>query len=194
MGKKSNFQPVEPLFVKKVYHTPAPRAARVLARIFLVVVALLLVTLIIVAFAPSLYWLWNAGSDDDTLLTKLDSYREQDMVNLDAYLRDRGFTPTGTSEEIVYRQSGKTIVIHDMGTMVRIGDDQGNVREYGVPDCYYSYLDDGSVRYESYVCRISYKSDDYGGAGQQIVSAEPSLRDMNIPRAALAEIIRVSYR
>ena len=73
-------------------------------------------------------------------------------------------------------------MIHEMGDYVRIGDGNGNVREFGIPISNYSGEGD-NMKYDKYACRVSWRD---GG--------ETQLRDIYLSREALAEIIRVSYR
>lgn len=176
---KTIFDPPMPFAPKKSYHAPAPRSARVFARVMLFIFGPMLIGSIIIAIASaannSLDW------PDEKALTKIESYRQQDMIDLNRYLVDQGYKAAGDSETFIYEKGNRTIVISLYETEVRVGDGEGNSRQYG------SGLGD------IYLCRVSWVNETVD-ACQIIALAEPGFRDISMSAEAVAETIRLANR
>lgn len=179
MGK-TIFNPSEPFTPKKRYSAPAPRSARRFARIMIAIIGLLLVGGVIVAIVSaannSLDW------PDDKALAKIESYRQQDMIDLNQYLIDHGYKPVGDPEEYVYKKSTLCISISQYDeTEVRVSDGEGNSRQFG------------AGLGEIYLCRVSWTNETLD-ACQIIALPEPGLRDISMSAEAVAEVIRLANR
>ena len=181
--ERSNYDTSKPILLAHVPKDSTPRGVKVFARIVFVLILAVAIILAVALLTNIVSNYQSANATDAQALAKLENYREQDCVNLDAYLQDRQFKSVGSDGEYVYRSNGRTVMIHVMGDYVRIGDGRGNTREFGIPVSSYSILDDGSVQYDRYACRISWHE-----------GAETKLRDIYLSREALAEIVRTSYR
>ena len=100
---------------KKRYSAPAPR----FARIMIVILGLLLMGGVIVAIvnanSSSLDW------TDEEALAQIENYRQQDMIDLNQYLIDRGYRAFGEPDAYNYIQddSGMCIYISRYETEVR---------------------------------------------------------------------------
>lgn len=192
MSKKSNFTPSEPFVPKKRVSAPAPRSARIFAWTILGIVVALLVILAVVSFRET--FPPNPDSLSDTqVLGYLDEYTQQDMVNLDQFLVDRGYVPTGENPDFLYECGRNKILIRfdrDINS-VSVSDTVGNSRPYGLPPESSEFQDDGSTRILVYTCRLAwiYERD---SAGQLIEN--PGMCDILIGRDALAHIVRLALR
>ena len=178
---------------RKHYSARTSRMLKNAAAVILAVLAVAFVALIVAVVHGALGDLWNTTEmNDDKAMEQLDEYCQRDNIDLNSYLEDRGYMVAGEGEELVYKKGDSTLVIHDMGDSVRIGDGSGNVREYGVPVDYYHFLDTDEVQYDSFICRVG--SLDKDAEEKSIASRKVEFRDIIIPRDALAEIVRVTYR
>ncbi|MBO4855640.1 hypothetical protein J5500_04535, partial [Candidatus Saccharibacteria bacterium] len=169
MGK-NKYQATEPYISKHYEYSPTPRKLKRAAVFLLAVLAVLLLVLIVAIVAGALGDLWHNEMTDDQALTKVDDYREGDMVDLDAYLTDRNFEATGEPGAYVYRRGNKIISVQNYGEYVNVGDGKGTSHQYGLDS-----------RSEIYICRFS------------CANSDPDIEvfyDLNLSGEALAEIIR----
>lgn len=176
---KTIFDPSMPFTPKKRYPAPAPRSARVFARVMIFIFGLMLIGGIIIAIV-------SAANDpldwpDEKALTKIESYRQQDMIDLNRYLVDQGYKVAGDSETFIYEKGNRTIVISLYETEVRVGDGEGNSRQYGAGL--------GDI----YLCRVSWVNETVD-ACQIVALAEPGFRDISMSAEAVAETIRLANR
>ncbi len=139
-----------------------------------IILAVLLLAFIVLAVHEAFDGLWHTEMTEDQALAELEFYREGDMVNLDAYLRDQDFEATGAAGAYVYRRGDKIVAIQDYGDYVRVGNGKGTSHEYGTVSV-------GG----SYVCRVSWPEAD---------PEAPSACDIVLSAEALAEIVRWVYR
>lgn len=182
MSRSDRYRSNDPILSTRVFDTSGPRENLRLLRITLVIACCIVLCVCVALVTAAIGNFQMANATDEQALAKIEKYRQQDFVDLDAYLHDRQFESAGINGEFVYRYGGKTIMIHEMGDYVRVGDGNGNVREFGIPISNYSGEGD-NMKYDKYACRVSWRD---GG--------ETQLRDIYLSREALAEIIRVSYR
>ena len=88
---------------KKRYSAPAPR----FARIMIVILGLLLMGGVIVAIvnanSSSLDW------TDEEALAQIENYRQQDMIDLNQYLIDRGYRAFGEPDAYNYIQNNSGV-------------------------------------------------------------------------------------
>jgi len=176
---KTIFDPSMPFTPKKRYSAPAPRSARVFARVMIFIFGLMLIGGIIIAIV-------SAANDpldwpDEKALTKIESYRQQDMIDLNRYLVDQGYKVAGDSETFIYEKGNRTIVISLYETEVRVGDGEGNSRQYGAGL--------GDI----YLCRVSWVNETVDTC-QIVALAEPGFRDISMSAEAVAETIRLANR
>ncbi len=176
---KTIFNPSEPFIPKKRYSAPAPRSARRFARVMIAIISLLLVGGLIAAIVSasnrSLDW------SDEKALTKIETYRQQDMIDLNQYLIDHGYKPVGDSEAYIYEKTNRIIAITPYETLVRVGDGEGNSREFG------------PGLGEIFLCRVSWTNETTDTC-QLIALPEPGLRDISMSAEAVAEVIRLANR
>ena len=162
---------------KKRYSAPAPR----FARIMIVILGLLLMGGVIVAIvnanSSSLDW------TDEEALAQIENYRQQDMIDLNQYLIDRGYRAFGEPDAYNYIQddSGMCIYISRYETEVHVGDGEGNSRQFG------------AGLGEIYLCRVGWLHEKVKPHLTAIL-AEPNLRDISIPAEAVAEVVRLANR
>ena len=176
---KTIFDPSMPFTPKKRYSAPAPRSARVFARVMIFIFGLMLIGGIIIAIV-------SAANDpldwpDEKALTKIEAYRQQDMIDLNRYLVDQGYKVAGDSETFIYEKGNRTIVISLYETEVRVGDGEGNSRQYGAGL--------GDI----YLCRVSWVNETVDTC-QIVALAEPGFRDISMSAEAVAETIRLANR
>ena len=175
---RSNFEPAR-IYPQKRYSAPAPRGARFFARIMLVALGVILIAgaVFIVKAALDDPMKWS----DEKALAQIQAYRQQDMVNLNQYLLDQKYQPTGDTEAYIYTKGSHAIVISPYKYDVTVGDGKGNSRQYGAGA--------GDI----FLCRVSW-THELAEAREIITLGEPELRDVSIPSEALAEIIRLANR
>lgn len=183
MSRSDRYRSNDPILSTRVFDSSGPRSTLRFLRITLIIACCIVLFACVALIAAGVNNVQMANATDEQALAKLEHYRAQDFVDLDAYLQSRDFKATGTFGQYAYRGHGKTIMIHEMGDYVRIGDGEGNVREFGVPISGYTILDDGSTQYDKYICRISWEEE-----------GDRQARDIYLSREALAEIVRLIYR
>lgn len=178
---KSNFEPAR-IYPQKRYSAPAPRGARFFARIMLVVLGVILIAgaVFIVKAALDDPMKWS----DEKALAQIQAYRQQDMVNLNQYLIDRGYRAFGEPDAYNYIQddSGMCIYISRYETEeVHVGDGEGNFRQFG------------AGLGEIYLCRVGWLHEKVKPHLTAIL-AEPNLRDISMSAEAVAEVVRLANR
>lgn len=162
---------------KKRYSAPAPRSARIM----IAILGLLLIGGVIVAIISandkSLDW------TDEKALAQIENYRQQDMIDLNQYLIDRGYRAFGEPDAYNYIQdnSGMCIYISRYETEVHVGDGEGNSRQFG------------AGLGEIYLCRVGWLHEKVAPHLTAIL-AEPNLRDIGMPAEAVAEVVRLANR
>ena len=176
---KTIFDPSMPFTPKKRYSAPAPRSARRFARVMIFILGLMLVGGIIIAIVGAA----NNSMDwpDEKALTRIESYRQQDMIDLNKYLVDRGYKAAGDAETFVYEKANRMIVISLYETEVHVGDGEGNSRQFG------------AGLGEIYLCRVSWVNETIDTC-QIIALPEPHMRDISMSAEAVAEVIRLANR
>ena len=179
MANRTIFDPSMPFTPKKRYSAPAPRSARTFARIMIFIFGLMLVAGVVIAIVSGM----NDPLDwsDETALTKIESYRQQDMIDLNKYLVDHGYKAAGDSETFIYEKANRTIVISLYETEVRVGDGEGNSRQFG------------PGLGEIYLCRVSWVNETVDTC-PLVALPEPRLRDISMSAEAVAETIRLANR
>lgn len=153
----------------------------IFARVMIVILGLLLVGGAIVAIvstnSSSLDW------TDEKALAQIEKYRQQDMIDLNQYLIDRGYRAFGEPDAYNYIQdnSGMCIYISRYETEVHVGDGEGNSRQFG------------AGLGEIYLCRVGWLHEKVKPHLTAIL-AEPNLRDISMSAEVVAEVVRLANR
>ena len=182
MSKKSNFTPNEPFVPKKQEHisAPTPRPARVLARVMLLILVILAIILVIVTIRDLKDRSSPERLSNTAAIGRLVDYAEGDMINLDQFICDHGYRPTGANQEFVYERDGQKISIqcYPETGQVNVGDANGNTSTFGTSD-------------KMFICRLSWLYE-YGEA--RSVVENPGMCDIQLSHEALAQIVRLVLR